>query len=287
MKAPGTIVLAALVAAVAGWAAASFTQQPGESAAAAQSATPVYDRVMAAGKIRCGYAHWEPSNIVAPDGSGQSGTGYDLMEEIGRRLSLQIEWAQEVGWGTAVEDVASGKYDAVCTLMWPNSGRARRVDFSAPVNYSKISVFVRADDNRFSENLGMLNDPAYTVSYVDGTTPQVIVRSHFPQAKVVSFPELTATSENAVAVAAGKADFMVWDLYNGSMFIKNNPGSIKPLSKAVLYFANAFLLPADPRFNAMIDHAIREIVADGTFDRILDKYGVREYFSPLAKPYND
>jgi polar amino acid transport system substrate-binding protein len=283
MKPSTTVTLAAIIAIAMAWTTVHFAAP--KTITTALSPTAVYDRVMQTGKIRCGYAHWEPSNIIDTGANTHTGVGHDLMEEIGKRLSLQIEWIQEVGWGTAVQDLVSGKYDAICTLMFPNSMRARYADFSLPAYFSKTMVFVRADDTRFDNNQDKLNDPTTTISYVDGTTPQKISQSLFPKAKVISYPELSPTSDTAMAVTAKKADFMIWDLYNGSMFIKHNPGSIKPLPLKLAYFASSFMLPADDRFKAMINHAMFEILEDGTFDKIIDRYGVRDYFSPAAKPY--
>ena len=49
----------------------------------AAHAGEVYDRVMAAGKIRCGYAVWAPAFTVDPNAGALGGIFYDLVMEMG------------------------------------------------------------------------------------------------------------------------------------------------------------------------------------------------------------
>ena len=61
----------------------------------------VFDRVMESGKIRCAYATWPPLMDQDVNSGVLKGTSYDLMNAIGEKLDLEVEWTEE-NWGRQV-----------------------------------------------------------------------------------------------------------------------------------------------------------------------------------------
>jgi ABC-type amino acid transport substrate-binding protein len=60
--------------------------------AVAQDKKPsAYDRVIVSGTIHCGYFLWPPFIEKNVNTGKLSGLSYDLMEEIGKQLSLKID----------------------------------------------------------------------------------------------------------------------------------------------------------------------------------------------------
>ena len=96
----------------------------------------VYDRVIRTGTIHCGYFLWPPFLEKDVNTGKMSGLSYDIMEEIGKQLSLKIEWAEEVNFASMFEGFASGRYDMICGPMFPTPARARASDFTIPLFYS-------------------------------------------------------------------------------------------------------------------------------------------------------
>lgn len=66
----------------------------------AAHAESVYERVIKSGTLKCGYIPYPPAMIVDPNTGEKSGIFYEFMNEVGKRLSLKVEWVQESGWGT-------------------------------------------------------------------------------------------------------------------------------------------------------------------------------------------
>ena len=249
-----------------------------------------YDRVMKSGEIRCGYAVWPPSFSVNHETNEFEGIFHDLMEEIGTRLSLNIEWVEEFGWGTAIEGMVSKRYDIACANFWPNPERARLVHFSIPVNYSPLHAWVNPESALLGKikDSQELNNENITFVSVDGTTPNQIIRKYFPRAKNEALPELTPLPDQLYGVSTGKWDVAVLDLVTAHTFLENNPGKIVKLlpDHPVVVKPNVVLLPADDmRFSNMINHTIDDIIADGTYNTIVKKYNATELYLPLAKPY--
>ncbi|HAU28879.1 MAG TPA: hypothetical protein DCW68_02060 [Rhodospirillaceae bacterium] len=249
-----------------------------------------YDRVMETGAIRCGYIHYEPNTIINRQNGQISGIDHDLMEEIGKRLALRIEWTREVGFGTAIEGMTDNQYDMVCSDMWAGSARARQADFSTPLNYSLLNVWVRADDTRFDTNVALLNTADHVFSAIGEDSNIQIVKNAFPEARIMKLSSKASIEDVFNALTTKKADAVLEDDVGALAFLENHKGSIRNITKGnpVSINANVMMLPGgEYRFNQMINNAIRDIQFDGTFDKIVRKYNASESRRRIANPYEE
>ncbi|MEK7504803.1 MAG: transporter substrate-binding domain-containing protein, partial [Patescibacteria group bacterium] len=178
-------------------------------------------------EIRVGYVIYPPGMIKDANTGELSGIFHDALEEAGKNLGLKINWVEEVGWGTMIEGLKAGRYDMIGSPVWPSAPRATQADFTRPLTYSVISVYSRANDNRFNNSWDAINSPDVRISVVDGELAQTIAQSQFPTAKVVSLPQLSDISQSLLNVSSGKADVAFVEPYIADAFLKNNPGSIK------------------------------------------------------------
>lgn len=64
----------------------------------------VRERVLRTGKIRVAWAEYKPLCMRDPTGK-RVGIGVEIIEEIGKRLKLDVEWGEEVGWGNLFEEL--------------------------------------------------------------------------------------------------------------------------------------------------------------------------------------
>lgn len=258
--------------------------------ASSAMAESVYERVMRTGTIRCGYAVWPPTISISNGPNKLEGVFYDLMEEVGKRLSLNVEWTEEFGWATAIEGVATKRYDVGCANFWPTPQRARLVNFSIPVSYSALHAWVHPDSRLLGkiQSHEELNSEEVTFVSIDGTTPNQIIRRDFLKAKNIEHTEMTPVSDQLYSVSIGKGDVAIIDEATAHIFLKNNPGKLVKLlpNRPIVVKPNVVLLPADDlRFSNMIDYTLRDIIADGVYNEILKKYNATGFYLPLAKPY--
>jgi ABC-type amino acid transport substrate-binding protein len=257
-----------------------------------ENATPAkqetaFDRVMRTKTIRCGYAIWSPVLFKDLKTGEIKGISHDIMEEIGKKLSLRIEWAEETNWGTVVEGLATHRYDAICTGIGVISGRAREIDFSAPLFYAPTYLVVRADENRIHKT-DDANDPAYTISVLDGEAFSFLAPVRFPKAQIKSLPQMNDFSSILQEVETKKADATGVTYSDFLSYDKANPGKVKILDKTspLQVYAASFGLPqGDVAFKTMIDVALGELFFDGTADRIIRVYSDSEEFFRPIKPY--
>lgn len=235
----------------------------------------VYEKVMRTGKIRCGYWHWPPLLSVDSSTKQVSGIFYDYMEELGRLLDLDVEWTAEAGWGTYPQDLEAGRFDAMCGGVWPTSTILKKVDFTTPIYYIPIGVYTKKGDTRFDYNLDRANKPDTKVSAIDGLVTMRIAKSDFGDAQLLSYPQLTPTSEMLLSVANGKADITFTDKITVGEFMKNNPGLLQEvkLDKPIRIFGNtSAVLKGEQDFLNMLNYANEELINSGIIDKILEKY---------------
>ena len=251
------------------------------------SGTTVHQRVIASGKIRCGYFDWEPLLKKDINHGTFSGIAPDIMNEVATRLGLKYEWAEEVGPSTAVESIKSKRIDMVCLPIIITNPRMRVADFTDPVLFSRFSVWVREDSSLI--NTDELNQPSHTFVAIDGTAPMAMTKRIFPKAGLVSLTELSPTSDMFLSLVSKKAEAVYSDTSNAGMFSKYNPGQIKPLldndTDRILPWA--FMTPADEyQFTTMINFVLRDMQLDGTIAKIVRKHSAEKMYLP-AKPRYD
>ena len=249
----------------------------------------LYDRVIKSGVIRASYASYPPYCIKDPNTGKMSGTFVDILNEVGKRLDLKIEWTEDVGWGAIFEGLNSGRHDIFGAGIWQNSTRGKVADFSKPLFYNVIKLYGRPDETRFSANLDDLNNSHVKISTLDGAIEDIIAMSDYPAATRVSVPQLNPWTDVLLNITTKKADVTFAEPVAVNLFLEKNPGTLKELmpDKPLRIFANCYAFKlGEGEFKAMLNSALDEIYNDGTLDKILKKYEKQPgEFWRLAKLY--
>jgi len=248
-----------------------------------------YDRVINSGKIRCGYVIYPPGCIKDPNTGKLSGIGVESIELISNKLGLKVEWTEELGWGTMLEGLETGRYDMIATPVWTNANRAKKIVFSNPLFYSPVFVFARKGDDRFKNHWEKINTPKVTISTVDGGTVEVIAQADFPLATKISMPEMTDIAHQLLNVATGKADITFAESTIANGYMRSNPGTVESINpeKPIRVFASSWMFSrGEYEFKAMLDTVLDEIINSGSMDKIIDKYEKAPHeIYRLARPY--
>ena len=235
----------------------------------------VYDRVLRTGEIRCGYSVWMPLFFIDMKTGEKKGIFHDLMEEVGKRLGLKVIWQEELGWGTIVESVKTGRVDMACAGYWLHPDRIKYVSATSPQLYAPLYVWVRKNDNRPFASLEDLNSDRLTAGLIDGGSSTRVIATRLPKTKTLSLPEMSTNVDEAEALASGKVDFVIDDATTFENYMANNPGKIRnlfPDHPIVVFPVSMLLPPSDMRFKEVIDDTLHNIEYDGTLDDILKSY---------------
>lgn len=249
-----------------------------------------YERVIRTGTIRAGFVSYPPGSIVDPKSKEVSGIFPDLLREIGKTTGLKVEFTEEVGWATLIEGLETKRYDIIGGV-WANPNRGKMATISVPVYYSGVGVWVRPDETRFSSdnNWSSINDRSVKIAAIDGSTPLGIAKAQFPNAQLVTYPNLTSEAQLFLDVTQRKVDVFFAEPAQGLLFLRSNPGLIKNIAarKPLRVFANVFLMKRnEAQLKTLIDTAIEEMRSSGVVDSLLRKYEpVDEAFYRSASPF--
>lgn len=245
--------------------------------------------VLKRGVIRAGYVPYPPGLIKDPNTGKVSGIFVETLERAAAALSLKVEWTEEVGWGTMIEGLRANRYDVVGSPVWANASRARAADFTVPLFYSGIGIYVRADDHRFDRDYQSLNAPNMKLATIDGEMSSILATGLFPKAGLVGSPQTADNSRILLDVSSGRADATFVEPYVAGLYLQHNPGKLRNLvpGNPIRVFPNTIMVrQGEPSFKAMLNAALEEQINIGTIEELMTKYHVPPgSFYAVARPY--
>lgn len=233
---------------------------------------------MKSGTLRVGYIHYPPGMSKDPNTGALSGIMHDVLVEACRNAEIKVEFVEEVGWGTMIEAVKSGRVDLVCTGLWPNAARGRLVDFTSPIYYSPIKAYVKAGNTTFDGKLDAINADAVKIAALDGEMTSVIAKFDFPKAKLNTLPQTADVSQVLLEVSTGKADVTFVEPAIANEFLAKNPGSIQEVAgiPPMRVFPNVFMVgKGEVALTSTINIAIGELYNTGFVEKTVAKYEKR------------
>ena len=203
-------------------------------------------------------------------------------------LGLKVIWAEEIALSDIGAALDSGRIDAFCAGLWTAGKRVRAVDFLSPSAYEPMLVYVRTDDHRFDADIAAIGDPTVRISTMDGEGGGLIATEDFPKAKFVSLPALSGYADMFNQVVANKADLLIAAPSGAAVFIKNNPGVLRPIALQPLRIFPVSLIVGygQDRLRDMLNRGQQDILDNGQMQKIIARYEVNKGdFWPVAKPY--
>jgi len=279
------LALVVVLSAVTAFVVGTYVSPTAQTVQAKETA---YERVMRTGTLRCGYVFY-PEFLARDVNTGiMSGFYYDLLEEIGHRLNIKIEWTEEVGMATAFEGLKTNRYDSICSNFSATPGRARVAEFTEPVLYSPYYAYVRAADTRFDQDLSKINDPSIKVVVLDGELSQTVKAEDFPKAATLSLPNGAEVSQTFLSVEMGKADMTMAEPQAAQTYMDKNPGKIKRAGTAPLrtQIVGLNVAVGEEALKALLNTTIESLHSTGFIERLFIKTPADKemYFLP-AQPW--
>lgn len=285
-KSVGTVLVSILAALIASHLMIKMSGSPKMMPAATQTES-AYDRMMRTGTLRCGFTPWPPYFSLDPNTGELSGISKDMSDATAQVLGIKLEYVQITG-GQQVQDMESGKIDAVCgDGPWVLS-TIKHINYTKPNWYAAVYIYGRTNETRF-KTYEDLNKPDVTFTALDADLSADLAFSIFPQAKVSTMASVTDPSQLMLNVTTGKADVVIVDPMTVSLFEKNNPGTLKRLiAEPVAVYGGSFSVrKKDTSLMDTINEATNAIINTGTAARILKKYDPDgTLFLAAAPPYH-
>ncbi|HEY0259994.1 MAG TPA: ABC transporter substrate-binding protein [Lacisediminihabitans sp.] len=217
-----------------------------------------------------------PYNFIGDDGSTWKGIDIDLAAALSKQLKRPITF-KSAGFDTIVPGLASGRYDAAMTGMFDTLEREKTVDFvdylTAKNNFLEAKSFksVTGMDDLCGVTVGVPSG-ALEVSLL-ATASKACVAAGSPEITVNQYKDLNAT---ILALKSGRIQTTPNDSAANAYVLASNKSSFK-VSGDYLdggFFAAAF--PKGSTLTARFAKAFDAIIADGSYTKILTKWGIAD-----------
>lgn len=193
-------------------------------------------------------------------------TGFDieLMNEIGKVLNADIK-IQDMTFDGLLPALQLKKVDVVIAGMTATEERMKTVEFTQPYYTASQVIIVKEGDNSIKSFEDLKGK---RVGVMLGFTGDTVV-SEIEGVKIERF---NAAYAGIMALKADKADAVVLDSEPAKNYVKQNPGlKLAEADAAKEEYAIA-IRKNDKALLEKIEKALTEIKANGTYDKLIEKY---------------
>jgi polar amino acid transport system substrate-binding protein len=220
-------------------------------------------------------AQYAPDEFIAPDGHTVIGMDADLMTAIGAVLGLKVNMIN-ANFETIIPGLAAGRYDLGASSFTDTKEREKTVDF---VDYFRagISFYAKSSANPGVEKIADLCGK--TVAVEKGTVEQeeaekqskMCTKEGKKSVTVLSFPGQNSVN---LAVSSGRAELGMADSPVVAYQIKQSAGQFKLIGESYAFAPYGVAIPKKSGMTEPVLAALKHLIADGTYIKILEKWGV-------------
>ncbi|WP_406505697.1 ABC transporter substrate-binding protein [Streptomyces sp. NBC_01602] len=215
-----------------------------------------------------------PGATYLPDGKTVAGTDIDVADAVARALGLKLK-REVAAFEAILPALGSGKYDLGTGNFGVTDERRRTIDFVTYLNDGQ--GFAVRDDSKLAKVTDLTQLCGLTVGTAAGTTFEVTLEENKHRcAEASKKPYDVKTYSDLAAVWAslqqGRSD-VVMSTINGLRYAVDQQEGVRFLNefkRLDVGFAFKKGTPLAPAFQA----AVNGLKADGTYDRILKKWGI-------------
>lgn len=193
------------------------------------------------------------------------GFDVEIGEAVANRLGVKAEFL-EGKWDGLIAGLDANRYDAVINQVGITDARKQKYDFSDPYIASMAVLIVRADD-----------DSIKGFADLKGKTSAQSLTSNFGKLAQESGAELVGTDgfdQSIQLVLTGRADATINDSLSFLDFKKQKPdANVKIVAEQPgADYSGIIVRKGEPELVEALNKALGEIKADGTYQKISDKY---------------
>ncbi|MGP9556218.1 ABC transporter substrate-binding protein [Psychrobacter sp. AOP7-A1-24] len=210
---------------------------------------------------------YAPFNYTNADGTLG---GFDV--EIANALCTDMQVTCEVvaqDWDGIIPGLKAGKYDAIVAAMSVTPERAEQVSFTDPY-FSNALVFLAEKDSSFDPSNNSDID-SHSIAAQRSTISSQWLEDTYPKADM----KLYDTLSNAfLDLGSNRVDAMISDKLPAIEWLSSSAGSKYALKGDEIDINDNFAIavrPGDP-LQAKINQSLANLKADGTYDKINQKY---------------
>jgi polar amino acid transport system substrate-binding protein len=221
-------------------------------------------------------ATYAPNEFIAPDGRTVIGFDADLSKALGQVLGLKVNLTNAT-FDTIIPGLASGKYHLGISSFTDTREREQTVDF---VTYfvAGTSFYVKSSGGPDIKSLADLC--GRTVAAEKGTTQAADAQEQSATCKSAGKPSVTVqvyNDQNAVnlALSSDRAQVAMADSPVAAYQVKQSKGTFKLTGSPYGTAPYGIAIPKNSGMADPVLAAVKHLMANGTYMKILDKWGVK------------
>ena len=209
-------------------------------------------------------AAFPPYEMTKDDGSGYEGIDVEIATAIAKKLGLELV-VDDMDFTSVITSVQSGKDDMAMAGLTVNEERKQNVDFTESYATGVQVVIVPE-----GSDIASIDDlDGKMIGTQEGTTGYIYCSDDYGEDHV------TAYTNGAIAVQAllsGSVDCVIIDNEPAKAFVAQNEG-LKILETEYVVEDYAIGISKDnPELLKAVNDALKELIADGSVQKIIDKY---------------
>lgn len=237
--------------------------------ACAQKPQSHFEKIKQAGVIKVGTsADYPPFEYIDENGN-KTGFDIELMEEIGKRLGVKVEWV-DMPFDSLIAGVQEGKIDCSIAAFNYTEERDKVVDFS-DAYYTAEDAFLVAET--FTGNITKPEDVAqYKVGVQSGTTQDDWLTNvlQIPEQNLFRYDR---ADQAALDLKSGRIDVMMADAIPAKA-LAQKIGGLKIVYTGVLSSGpmNIVLPDGDTELAKAINDILKQLQQEGFIDKLAQKY---------------
>ncbi len=245
-------------------AALVFAACGGTEPAAEDAAAPAEDAA-SGGTWTVGTEPAFPPFEAIGDGGELIGFDIDLMTAIGEQAGYDVQF-ESLPFDGLIPSLQAGTIDAAISGMTITEERAETVDFSRPYFRAGLAIAVAEDDTEISS----IDDLAgKTIAVQIGTTGAEQAEG-VEGAKVVTFDSAPLALQE---LANGNADAVINDgPVTLDAIASGNVAGVKVVGELVTEEFYGIALPQDSENTQILNDALAELIANGTYSEIYQEW---------------
>jgi len=229
--------------------------------------------VKSAGTITVGVDATYPPNEYKDDSGKPVGWDIELFNAVAAKLGVTATY-NVASFGTIIPSVQGGKYNVGLSSFTDNAEREKQVDF---VNYFTAGVLWASPKGKTVDpsNACGLKVAVQATTYED--TDEVPAKSKACVAagkKAITNVKFDAQDQATQAVILGQADAMSADSPVTLYAISKSGGKLQAAGDSFENAPYGVAIAKGSKLETAIQKAFQAIIDDGTYKKILDKWGV-------------
>ncbi|MDD6735140.1 MAG: basic amino acid ABC transporter substrate-binding protein [Clostridiales bacterium] len=205
------------------------------------------------------------------DGKDIVGIDAEVAAAIADKLGMELKIV-DTAFDSIIPAIQAKKYDIGMAGMTVNDERLEQVNFSQPYAKGVQVVIVKEDSDITDVDDLFAEGSKHNVGVQTGTTGDIYTTEDIESADLGTVSRFNKGADAVEALKIDKVDCVVIDNEPAKAFVEKNPG-LKILDTAYADEDYAIAVAKDnTELLDKINSALDELKADGTFQKIVDKY---------------